>query len=93
MESRAKVTLYTRPGCDLCEEMKEVMRSSGCAELYALEEVDIDDIESEPDLFARYQFEIPVLFINGVEAFRHSVRADEFKAYVTALVGRNREGS
>ncbi|HXM49656.1 MAG TPA: glutaredoxin family protein, partial [Pyrinomonadaceae bacterium] len=68
MESRAKVTLYTRPGCDLCEEMKEVMRSSGCAELYALEEV---DIESEPELFARYQFEIPVLFINGVEAFRH----------------------
>ena len=90
MESRAKVTLYTRPGCDLCEEMKEVMRSSGCAELYALEEV---DIESEPDLFARYQFEIPVLFINGVEAFRHSVRADEFKAHVTALVGGNREGS
>jgi len=50
--------------------MKEVMRSAGCAELYALEEV---DIESEPELFARYQFEIPVLFINGVEAFRHSV--------------------
>ena len=85
MESRAKVTLYTRPGCDLCEEMKEVMRNSGCAELYALEEV---DIESEPELFARYQFEIPVLFINGVEAFRHSVRADEFKAYVTALLDK-----
>ncbi len=88
MESRAKVTLYTRPGCDLCEEMKEVMRSSGCAELYALEEV---DIESEPELFARYQFEIPVLFINGVEAFRHSVRADEFKAYVTALLDKRNQ--
>jgi len=68
--------------------MKEVMRSSGCAELYALEEV---DIESEPELFARYQFEIPVLFINGVEAFRHSVRADEFKAYVTALLDKRNE--
>ncbi|HXM50380.1 MAG TPA: glutaredoxin family protein, partial [Pyrinomonadaceae bacterium] len=66
----------------------EVMRSSGCAELYALEEV---DIESEPELFARYQFEIPVLFINGVEAFRHSVRADEFKAYVTALLDKRNE--
>ena len=84
MESRVKVTLYTRPGCHLCEEMKEVMSSSGCAELYALEEV---DIESEAELFARYQFEIPVLFINGVEAFRHSVSADEFRAYVTALAG------
>ena len=85
MESRVKAVLYTRPGCHLCEEMKEVMSSSGCAELYELEEV---DIESEAELFARYQFEIPVLFINGVEAFRHSVRADEFRAYVTALLDK-----
>ena len=85
MEPRVKAVLYTRPGCRLCEEMKEVMSSSGCAELYALEEL---DIENDPELFARYQFEIPVLFISGVEAFRHSVRADEFRAYVTALVNQ-----
>ena len=82
MESRVQAVLYTRPGCELCEEMKEVMSNSGCVGLYTLEEV---DIESEPDLFARYQFEIPVLFINGVEAFRHRLRPDEFKAYVTAV--------
>jgi glutaredoxin len=87
MDSRATIILYTRPGCHLCEEMKEIMSSSGCAELYALEEV---DIKSEAELFARYQFEIPVLFINGVEAFRHSVRADEFRAYVTALTGESK---
>ena len=63
--------------------MKAEMSKSGCAELCTLEEV---DIESEPELFARYQYEIPVLFINGVEAFRHRLRPDEFKAYVTALV-------
>ena len=85
MEPRVKAVLYTRPGCHLCEEMKKVMSSSGCVELYALEEL---DIESDPELFARYQFEIPVLFINGVEAFRHSVRSDEFRAYVTALTNR-----
>jgi glutaredoxin len=84
VESRVKVTLYTRPGCQLCEEMKEVIGRSGCAGLYELEEL---DIEGDPELFARYQFEIPVLFINGVEAFRHRVRADEFKAYVTGLAG------
>lgn len=84
MESRVKVTLYTRPGCHLCEEMKDVINSSGCAELYALEEL---DIEGNPELFARYRFEIPVLFINGVEAFRHSVRVEEFRAYITGLVG------
>ena len=85
MESRVQVVLYTRPGCHLCEEMKEVMSSSGCVELYTLEEV---DIESDAELFARYRFEIPVLFINGVEAFRHRLRPDEFRAYVIGLADR-----
>ncbi|MDX6304122.1 MAG: hypothetical protein QOI77_1091 [Blastocatellia bacterium] len=87
MESKVTVTLYTRPGCHLCDEMKDVISSSGCGGLYALEEL---DIERDPELFARYQFEIPVLFINGVEAFRHRVSADEFTAYVTALMNQRR---
>lgn len=85
METRVQVVLYTKPGCHLCEEMKEVMITSGCEELYSLAEV---DIENDVELFARYQYEIPVLFINGVEAFRHRLRPDEFKAYVTTLVDR-----
>ena len=83
MEPRVRVVLYTKPGCSLCEEMKAAMSKAGCTALYKLEEV---DIESEPELFARYRYEIPVLFINGVEAFRHRLLPDEFKAYVTALV-------
>ena len=83
MEPRVRVVLYTKPGCGLCEEMKAEIDKAGCAGLYTLEEV---DIEGEAELFARYQYEIPVLFINGVDAFRHRLRPDEFKAYVTALV-------
>ena len=83
MAPRVRVVLYTKPGCGLCEEMKAEMSKAGCTALYTLEEV---DIESEPELFARYQYEIPVLFINGVEAFRHRLRPDEFKAYVTGLI-------
>jgi len=88
VETSVQVVLYTRPGCHLCEEMKEVMRASGCDELYALQEV---DIENDAEVFARYRFEIPVLFINGVEAFRHRVRPDEFKAYLTGLASASRE--
>ena len=62
--------------------MKEAIRASNCTGLYTLEEV---NIESDVELLARYQFEIPVLCINGVEAFRHRIRDDEFRAYVTAL--------
>ncbi len=83
MAPGARVVLYTKPGCGLCEEMKQEMSNAGCTGLYTIEEI---DIESDPELSARYRYEIPVLFINGVEAFRHRLRADEFKAYVNALV-------
>jgi glutaredoxin len=77
--------MYTWPGCHLCDEMKEAILAAGCAQLYVLEEI---DIESDPELLTRYQYEIPVLCINGVEAFRHRVRADEFEAYVASLLDR-----
>jgi predicted thioredoxin/glutaredoxin len=65
--------------------MKEAIAGAGCEGLYQLEEI---DIEADAESFERYQYEIPVLFINGVEAFRHRVRPDEFKAYVTGLADR-----
>jgi glutaredoxin len=79
-----RIVLYTKPGCGLCIDMKQEIKSADCAELYTFEEV---DIQNDPELFARYRYEIPVLCINGVEAFRHRLRADDFRAYVNALVG------
>jgi glutaredoxin len=81
---KARVVLYTKPGCGLCEEMKAQMLSANCDDLYTLEEV---DIEEDAELFARYRYEIPVLFINDVEAFRHRLSADEFRAYITSFAG------
>jgi len=63
--------------------MKQQIAQASCAELYTLEEV---DIEKDAELFASYRYEIPVLCINGVEAFRHRLRSDEFRVYVTSLV-------
>ena len=77
MTEKAQVILYTKPGCQLCDEMKEEILRAGCSELYALDEI---NIESNPDLLARYRQEIPVLFIGGVEAFRHRLHAEDFKA-------------
>jgi hypothetical protein len=62
--------------------MKSEMKRAGCDELYTLEEL---DIEKDADLFAQYRYEIPVLCINGVEAFRHRLTAEDFRAYVTSL--------
>jgi Na+:H+ antiporter, NhaC family len=49
----ARVTLYTRPGCGLCDKMKAVLVSRG----YDVDEVNIDD---DPELTRRYLLEIPV---------------------------------
>ena len=86
MQIKVRVVLYTKPVCGLCDEMKAAMKSAGCDELYTLEEV---DIEKDASLFELYRYEIPVLCINGVEAFRHRLAADEFRAYVTSLFGRS----
>ncbi len=82
METKARVVLYTKPGCGLCDQMKTEMEIANVDSLYTLEEI---DIEKDPELFARYRYEIPVLFINDVEAFRHRLRADDFRACLNSL--------
>jgi glutaredoxin len=82
MKTKARAVLYTKTNCGLCEKMKEQMKFANCEELYTLEEV---DIEQDAELFARYRYEIPVLSINGVEAFRHRLQAGEFRAYISSL--------
>ena len=77
MAEKAHLILYIKPGCHLCDEMKQEIQRASCTELYALNEV---NIETDTDLLARYRYEIPVLVIDGAEAFRHRLRAEDFKA-------------
>jgi glutaredoxin len=59
-----RVTLYTRPGCHLCDDARAVV-ARVCAEVgesYA--EVDID---GDPELTRRYGEEIPVTLVDGVQ--------------------------
>ena len=76
MNVRVQVILYSKPGCHLCEVMKREMAKADCAELYKLEEI---NIEGDAQLFARYRHDIPVLIIDGEEAFRHRLTADSFR--------------
>ena len=76
---KAHVILYTRPGCHLCEEAKREMQAAGCGDQYTLEEVNIDE---DPALRERYGWEIPVVLINNVKAFKYRLIADEFKRKV-----------
>ena len=60
--SAARVTLYTRPGCHLCDDARAVI-ARVCAELG--ESFDEVDIESDGDLADRFGEEIPVTFVDG----------------------------
>src|SRR5215813_14557862 len=75
MSQKRRVTIYSKPGCHLCDEAKEVIRQAGHDDLFELEEV---NIESDAELQARYRFEIPVIMINGVEAFRYRLTKEAF---------------
>jgi glutaredoxin len=57
------VTLYSRPGCHLCEQArKEMLAMRDEALGFELQEVDID---SDDDLLTRYLERIPVVAVEG----------------------------
>ena len=75
------VTLYTKPGCHLCDAAAQVIEQVGRRVELRLEKRNIlDDAEA----FCRYQFEIPVIFLNGNEIARHWITAAELEAAVGA---------
>jgi glutaredoxin len=70
------VTLYSRPGCHLCEEARAaiapLLREFGAV----LREVNIDE---DPVLQRRYGWDIPVIFIAGRKAAKHCVDLTQFR--------------
>jgi 4a-hydroxytetrahydrobiopterin dehydratase len=72
-----QVTFYTRRDCPLCDKAKAAIKASGAA--VELVEVDID---ADPELHRRFTDDVPVIYIDGREAFRHFVHPQAFAAYV-----------
>ena len=70
------ITLYTRPGCHLCDEAKSaiapLLREFGAV----LDEVNID---ADSVLKERYGWDIPVIFIGQKKAAKHRVDVEQFR--------------
>ena len=66
-----QITLYTRPGCRLCEHARNELEVA--APDLEIREVDVD---GDPDLQALYGYEIPVAVSGGQELFRHRFDPD-----------------
>jgi glutaredoxin len=59
-----RVTLYTRPGCHLCDDARAVV-ARVCEELgESFAEV---DITGDPELQAKWWDQIPVTLVDGVQ--------------------------
>jgi glutaredoxin len=70
------VTLYSRPGCHLCEAAKASIDPLLSEFGAALREVNID---LDPVLVERYGWDIPVIFIGSRKAAKHKVNVKQFR--------------
>jgi glutaredoxin len=75
-----EVVLWSRPGCHLCEEARAMLVRSAVA----FEE---RDIEADDAAFTRYLERIPVIVIDGEEAFELVVDEAALRARLGTLAG------
>ena len=64
------VTLYTRPGCHLCDDARAAIERVRERTPFSLVEI---DIESDDALHRAYLERIPVVELDGEELFEHFV--------------------
>jgi len=70
------LTIYSRPGCHLCDEMKSIVRrvARSVTGPITIEEI---DISADPELESRYGVEIPVLLVDGKKAAKYRISEEE----------------
>ncbi len=69
---KGRVTLYERDGCHLCDDAREDLVRVG-------EPFDEVDIDGDDELFKRYLERIPVVVVDGEEAFDFFVDEDALR--------------
>ena len=77
-----RLTIYSKPGCHLCEDMKAlVTRVVGARSDISIETI---DISTDPALMKLYELEIPVLMIDGKKAAKFRVSEPELRRRLNA---------
>ena len=70
------LTLIGKPDCHLCEEARSVVATVRRERPFELVEV---DITTDPLLHSKYGERIPVLEVDGEEAFEYLVEPEELR--------------
>ena len=74
--TRLPLVLYSRSNCSLCDQMRALIEDSGYQQAVDLQLVDID---SDPELAQRYGTRIPVLTIAAREVLEGRVGLSELR--------------
>jgi glutaredoxin len=75
------VVLFSKPDCHLCEQAEDILNALSRELPFRWRRV---NIESDPALFARYRFEIPVIAVDGGPELKWPTTRERVKR---ALVG------
>ena len=79
------VTLYTRPGCHLCDEARDaILRLRGEGSQFELEEI---DIETDDELHRAYLERIPVVAVDGEPVSELILEVSALRARLATLRG------
>lgn len=80
--SLPQVMFYTKAGCHLCDEARDMLDDIAAETEYELTEV---DIRTSPELFEQYRYRIPVIIVNDNAIVEGRI---EYRDLVKAFQGR-----
>jgi hypothetical protein len=70
-----RLTLLTRPDCELCEELRREL--AVLARTVSLPPLELVDVDSDPQLRRRHGLDVPVLLLDGTVVCRHRLEPFE----------------
>ncbi len=79
--TRHKVTLYGKKECCLCDQAMDILQKVALSVPFDFEKTDISD---NPELLAKFGLTIPVIFVDGVQAFKYRVNEARLRALLHA---------
>ncbi|MEI7824463.1 MAG: glutaredoxin family protein [Chlorobiaceae bacterium] len=77
---RHKVTLYGKKECCLCDEALVLLQKVQASLPFDLEKT---DISGNPELLEKFGLAIPVVFVDGVQAFKYRVNENRLRALLS----------
>ena len=82
-----EIIVYSKPDCCLCDQVKEQLKKLQELHEFVWREI---NILGDPADFERFQYEIPVIFIDGRKAFKYHLDESRFVRLLESAGRRRR---